>query len=191
MAACPTITGTRSHLASNQSLSVDEVRNHLMSRSLVSSSMGAQLARVRDGLGFDSGHHDETASVERRLLRSAVILRFMDGFTSTRHFYLETPTTRRLAARLASSEGYLATGVLRSFYRWQSQSEFRGLAEISTWLHGQLGGNEECVEDLAKNFRSRENRRLYAEASELEAEAEVALGNAVARWNRDAKRVGA
>lgn len=162
----------------------DDVLSFLKPYSLVPSSLGSQLQKLRDGVSIYPDPHRATDMMHTKLLADAAILRCIDTLKKKDSIqrYCSTPSLSRFSKTLNVQEGGVAIGVLLAFSRWDTISKERGFAEIYSFTR-KLQGKWSPTETMADLFRNSKAPVAYKLAKTLLYESETILKVWVQLWN--------
>lgn len=187
-------SGSVSHMAGFRRVDFDEVLEHFTSRSMVSSGMGAQLERLRDGMSGGTTDPQVTQSRDEiRRLRVAGLLRCTDALHAYRSIrWVDCEDIRRFARKAGMGDGATVCSVMLAYQPRATGWAKQGLVDVYRWASAavptlrQLPAVAEVEVDKAVAQLFREGKIPYAErlAASLVADAHVVLREWVERWNK-------
>lgn len=163
----------------------------LTSTGNVSSSLGTQLERMKDGTS-GTFTHTGVNNEEFRLLSKASILRCVDGLRSVERIEFEScPSLRAFAKRVNASEGPLVLAVIGAYHKWYLKSEMRGLVEVyrvMQRLDPSLPEPDHSEDSLSQSFRTGKTKKARDKASKLLKDSLLAIDSWINKWNEQVVR---
>ncbi len=187
-------------------VNINDVLQHLVSKTAAPSSIGSQLDRLADNAADKERDAIVTARPrgqqygnpylardrqERAIADLAPIARCLaDLARVNRCEYLEDKAElRRLRRALPHrGDGELVILVLTAYQEWASTSDKRALAALYSWMHtvapAMYPAPKMKQETLEWAFRGAEAKKAFQRASEAYADAKLVLDAWVTWWNR-------
>lgn len=184
-----------SHIAGRRRVSYEEILDHFVARTGVSSGFGAQLERARDGMSGGAADAAVTqARDEVRRLRTAGVLRCVDalaGYASIRWSDCPCDDVRKLAQRAKLGDGAAVCLVLGAYQpravSWPKQALVE-VYELARRLDARLPALEGTADKTpAQLFREGKHPNAERRAAALVADAQLVVRSWVERWNRPAR----
>lgn len=177
-------------LTSKRRVTRDDVLQYLSTRTVVASSLGPQLDRLRAGT-LTSTSRDVPAQVsrlEKQMLEDVVVIRCVDElskYVSIR--FVDCGALRTFAEKARVVEGAFAVAVLRAYYAWGPLSPERGLASVYSLLRSlrpTMKGSHGDEETTAQDFRMGRSTSERSLSASIIADAEIVLAAWIERWER-------
>ncbi len=180
------------------SVTVDDVLHNLVARGGTPSNMGAQLARMRDGITAEPDPFRARDDAESGLIQAATLLRCISEFGNREEFSVATRQRVATAAGYKVLEkfrhvskrgqGEIALGILRSYMEWSTKSQERGLYAVYGYLAGIAPSitpppPKDCT-DVLHAFRTGEAKKARNLAAEAVGDSMLALQTHVRLWNK-------
>lgn len=177
-----------SHLAGFRRVSYEELLASFESRSMVASSLGAQLERLRDGVSGGSADYVRAQGREEMArLHAAGLLRCVEAlatYRSIRWGECECDTTRRVAKRAGLGDGAVAVHVLAAYQPWATSWSMRGLVAVHQWHCSVDPSVKPLATDGAQRMREGKAKAVERVTASLVADAQLVARGWIERWNR-------
>lgn len=153
--------------------------------------MGVQLQRMQEGVYCDPAPHLVTDRLHNQMLENAPVFRCVSTLSATEVLHFgDFKHIAKHAKACHMTEGGIVVGVLSAYYKWDTYSKERALAEVYVWAKSQIREDRTDGKELAESFRVNGAKRARTFACNLSSDAFAALGEWVAVWNRRQTRFG-